>query len=123
MAPYFLPISTLLPLLLYPLTTGIAQIVLDVIIGFTYGFHIVGVIREFGSRQTDIQSTTYVFAWSLVVIMNALIFVVIIAVLVEDYAIIADFLAASWAAGSPIVRGRLEICPAGLCAVRVTPSN
>ena len=91
LAPYFLPLLTLPALVIYPFAQDPLRLGVAAMIGFTLGFHYIGVIREFGSRQTDIQKNTYLFSLAVTVMLNMFILMLVIAIVNDDLQILLSF--------------------------------
>jgi hypothetical protein len=101
LAPYFLPLLTI-PLLIaravalqWNLLPSYGYIALDFLIGFTLGFHFVGLFEELRLYQPDLKTSGRIFSIVIIVLMNVLFLLVTIAVLLGDYSVLASFVQAS----------------------------
>lgn len=92
LAPYYLPLFTIPFLLMQPLASQPAvQNGLNLIIGATYSFHVVGLLREFRSYQTDITGSGCLFSIAITVLFNTVILVIILSVVMDDFEALGDY--------------------------------
>lgn len=114
LAPYFLPLLTVPVLfvkaiaLYWDLLPPVGYAVLDFLIGFTLAFHLIGLLQEFRFYQTDLKKSGYVFSIVVVALMNTLFLLVIIAVILGDYSVLASFFEASVARTKEVYTGLLQ---------------
>lgn len=101
LAPYFLPLLTI-PLLIakavalqWNLLPSYGHIALDFLIGFTLGFHFVGLFEELRLYQPDLKTSGRIFSIVIIVLMNVLFLLVTIAVLLGEYSVLTSFAQAS----------------------------
>jgi hypothetical protein len=96
LAPYFFPLLTMPFLLLKALVTLVFSLIdkpfpsmaaasLDILIGFTFAFHLVGLLKEFSPRQTDLKKLGLVFSTVFVFFLNVLFLLVILVVVTGSY--------------------------------------
>jgi hypothetical protein len=73
LAPYFLPLWALLPLLLLPLLNPGGTLIALGALGFLYGLHLYSTLYEFGFYQTDVTEHGRIFSLFCVIALNALV--------------------------------------------------
>ena len=95
LAPYCLPLVTLVPLLIKWLAFPYSHGPLDLAIGLTLGFHLAGLVRELSHRQPDVWRTGVVTATWIILFVNVLLLVVALAVVLSDYAALKGYFALS----------------------------
>lgn len=116
LAPYYVPLFTLPFLVVRPLASQpTVQNALDLLIGITYAFHVVGLGREFRRHQTDLQEAGCLFATVVIVLLNAITLAVIIAAITDlstlpDYfaqaiELAQEYYAAAWAGLQDVLGG------------------
>jgi hypothetical protein len=89
LAPYYLPLLTIPFLLVEPFAAYVsatAKIVVDLLIGLTLGFHYVLTAEQFSFRQTDLQAAGFLVAIGLTFTMLLIWLVIILAVVLDQYA-------------------------------------
>lgn len=92
LAPYYLPLFTIPFLLMQPLASQPAvQNALNLIIGATYSFHVVGLLREFRGYQTDITGSGCLFSIAITALFNTVILVIILSVVMDDFEALGDY--------------------------------
>jgi hypothetical protein len=72
------------------------DVVTDFLIGFTLACHYTMLIRQFHLKQTDITDTGVIFSIVMTFFLNLIFLIIIIAVVVENYAGILDYLKNSY---------------------------
>lgn len=73
LAPYFLPLWAMVPLLLLPLMNPAGTLAALATLGFLYGLHLYSTFHEFGFYQTDVTAHGKIFSLCCVLAMNALV--------------------------------------------------
>lgn len=63
LSPYFLPIFTIFLLLLRHMIAGESQYIFDILVGFTFAFHLGCFLAQTGSYQTDLQKHGLFFSY------------------------------------------------------------
>lgn len=92
LGPYYLPLFTIPFLFVRPFASQPSvQNALNLIIGVTYAFHIVGLAFEFRSYQTDLTRTGCLFSLAVTVLFNAAILVIIVGVVMGDFRFLTDY--------------------------------
>ena len=98
LAPYYLPLLTIL-LLIAKLVAGLlcpsVRDALDFVIGFTLAAHYGSAVRQFSRRQTDITKTGLLFSCIVTLTMNVILLVIIAGMVVNNYLAIRDYFARS----------------------------
>jgi hypothetical protein len=97
LAPYFVPLLALPPLLIKWLAFPDSHGPLDMVIGLTLGFHFAGLVRELSYPQTDILRTGPVVSMTVILFANTLLLVVALGVVLSDYAALGAYFATSFA--------------------------
>jgi hypothetical protein len=93
LAPYYLPVFTIPLLIFKPFLSNSIRDVIDFLIGFTLGFHYVALFKkEFHRQQTDIKKHTLVFSFLITCLMNAVVLVIILCAVLEDYLLLLNYL-------------------------------
>jgi len=92
LAPYYLPVFTIPLLIVKPFLSASIRHVIDFLIGFTLAFHYVALLKEFYRQQPDIQKHTTVFSFLITCLMNAVVLVVILCAVLEDYLLLLNYL-------------------------------
>jgi hypothetical protein len=108
LAPYYLPLLTVPFLLLKALASLAFSLLkipfppflagaLDLLIGATWMFHLVGTLREFRPFQTDIKKTGLIASFVAVLFLNFMFVVLSVAVVTGSYAELLDYVKAALA--------------------------
>ncbi len=108
LAPYTIPLFTI-PLLVARLfLPPPISAVVDFLIGFTLAFHLVGLLKEFHPRQTDLQRSGFVFSVSAVLLVNAIWLVVAVAVVIDEPEAIVTYFGDAWALAGQLYRQAVD---------------
>lgn len=91
LAPYFLPLWALVPLLLLPLTNPAGTLVALGALGFLYGLHIYSTLYEFGFYQTDVTAHGKLFSLFCVIALNALVLGLVCAAVTGGWAAMGEY--------------------------------
>lgn len=91
LAPYFLPLWALVPLLLLPLTNPAGTLVALSALGFLYGLHVYSTLYEFGFYQTDVTSHGKLFSLCCVIALNALVLGLVCASVTGGWSAMGDY--------------------------------
>ena len=73
LAPYYFPVLTVPLLIAEPLAFFPLHEIIDFMIGFTLAFHFVGLLREFGLKQTDVRKHGLIFSSCVMCLLNTII--------------------------------------------------
>ena len=91
LAPYFLPLWALIPLLLLPLLNPAGTLGALALLGFLYGLHIYSTIHEFGFYQPDVKEHGRIFSMLCVATLNLVMLGIITGAVATGYPGIADY--------------------------------
>jgi hypothetical protein len=91
LAPYFLPLWALLPLLLLPLMNAAGTLTALGALGFLYGLHLYSTLYEFGFYQTDVTAHGKTFSLLCVVALNALVLGLVCAAVTGGWPAMGDY--------------------------------
>jgi hypothetical protein len=91
LAPYFLPLWAMIPLLLLPLLNPAGTFAALAALGFLYGLHLYSTIHEFGFYQPDVREHGRLFSLLCVAALNVLILGIIIGAVAGGYPGIAAY--------------------------------
>lgn len=91
LAPYYLPVFSIPLLIVKPFLSASIRHVIDFLMGFNLAFHYVALLKEFYGQQPDIQKHTLVFSFLITCLMNAIILVIILCAVLEDYLLLLDY--------------------------------
>lgn len=86
LAPYTLPILTLPLLVIRAALPGFQPMIIDILIGLTFMFHLVELADTLGHRQTDLKIVGYSVSLIIIVLVNVVFLIVILAVIQGDLA-------------------------------------
>lgn len=92
LAPYYVPLFTIPFLVVRPFASQPSmQNALNLMIGVTYAFHVVGLAFEFRSNQSDLTRTGCLFSLAVTTLFNAVMLVIIIGVVMGDFQFLTDY--------------------------------
>lgn len=94
LAPYFFPTLTALLLVVRPLLQPAYRPMMDGLIGWSFGFHLVSFCRDAGTHQSDIREHGVVFSMVFITLVNLLVTVSTLLLLHGGSEAAARFLAA-----------------------------
>lgn len=97
LAPYFLPVFAIPLLIVRPFVSPPAAEVINFLIGLTLAFHYVSLIRwEFRPKQPDLEDMGWWFSIGVTLLMNAIVLIVILSVVLENYSMLVEYLQNTW---------------------------
>lgn len=91
LAPYFLPLWAMIPLLLLPLLNPAGTYGALALLGFLYGLHLYSTIHEFGFYQPDIKEHGRIFSLLCVFTLNVVMLGIITGAVASGFPGIADY--------------------------------
>ncbi len=91
LAPYFLPLWAMIPLLLLPVLNPAGTLGALALLGFLYGLHVYSTIHEFGFYQPDVKEHGRVFSLLCVATLNIIMLGIITGAVASGYPGIADY--------------------------------
>jgi len=96
LAPYFLPVFTIPLLIIKPFIINQTQPAVNLLIGVTFGFHLIGLFKEFRFYQSDIKMSGIVFSLCIIILLNILILVIVLSGVYNSYLIVWYYLKKSF---------------------------
>jgi hypothetical protein len=91
LAPYFLPLWAMIPLLLLPLLNPAGTFGALALLGFLYGLHVYSTIHEFGFYQPDVKEHGRIFSLLCVATLNLVMLGIITGAVASGYPGIAEY--------------------------------
>jgi hypothetical protein len=98
LAPYYFPTFTIPFLLIKPFVAGGSaqtNLIIDLLIGLSLGFHYDLCLKQLGFHQTDVSTTGYVASYGIIFTLMLTFLVLVVAVVTSDYSGLRDFALAS----------------------------
>lgn len=92
LAPYFFPLATMIVLGIKPFIQLNYQVYVNFVLGFTYFFHLVNLVREFHPGQPDVEEAGMVFSLILVAFINIAILGILLSALPGEWQPVSNFL-------------------------------
>ena len=92
LSPYFFPLFTVLIILIKPSVFGQYQWIINILLGISYGFHIVHMFNEFNTEQPDLLKNGLLFSVTLIFFFNLFFTGLCVASLEGSWAEIFDYL-------------------------------
>ncbi|GAB4376331.1 MAG: hypothetical protein Kow0042_22560 [Calditrichia bacterium] len=92
LAPYFFPLSSIIIQIPKMFIQSQYQVYLNVLLGFTYFFHLLNLFGEFHFQQSDIKETGPIFSTFLVLFLNILFCGIVVSSLRGEWGDIYSFL-------------------------------
>ncbi len=91
LAPYFLPLWGLIPLLLLPLMNRTGTLAALGALGFLYGLHLYSTVNEFSLKQPDLTEHGRIFSTCAILSLNLLILAVVLAAVTGGWSAIGEW--------------------------------
>jgi hypothetical protein len=108
LAPYYLPVFTIPLLFIKPFVLASMHNIVNFLIGFTLAFHYLSLLVEFKRDQPDIEKGGLIFSFCVTFIMNAVILVIILCAVLNDYSPLLGYLRDSFVTAFEFSRAALR---------------
>ena len=97
LAPYYLPVFAIPLLLIRPFVSPPIVDVADFLLGSSLAFHYGSLLRwEFRPSQPDLKEMGWWFSVGIALLMNAIILVLVLSVVLENYSAILEYFQSTW---------------------------
>lgn len=97
LSPYFLPIFTIFLLLIRHMIAGDSVYIFDILIGFTFAFHLGCFIAQTGSYQTDLQKHGLFFSYLVIATWLTLnVSLVVLSIYSNLFPVLVGYFKAAW---------------------------